>query len=353
MSFDSFDEKSDQSEGCTPQQTCTAYNFWAAKLVFCAPFLRLFKKSIMSQLSPRRVKSAPTIILYELRILRSAHKAALLLPLFEARVKKWRGMLRWALQASVSSRGEVVVQVVVERQALARIDNLFATWRKALAELFGVRKLKRASWTSDRGAADKGGPENSTYLADVKVLHDAFEAACAKLWSETLDPAAVRCSYIEPALPAPLGSSGSRTPAALSSAGGTGVAPSASATAPVSASVASKSMAIPKPLSAPKSSALLAAVHSAAGHSTVASSGISGTTAGLADRSNGTKPAVAHSSVSFSAASAERAERAAAPIASSKKLASEGPHTGRTVSSVVSGQTGPTRSVILDPVEGI
>ena len=350
MSFDSFDEKSDQSEGCTPQQTCTAYNFWAAKLVFCAPFLRLFKKSIMSQLSPRRVKSAPTIILYELRILRSAHKATLLLPLFEARVKKWRGMLRWALQASVSSRGEVVVQVVVERQALARIDNLFATWRKALAELFGVRKLKRASWTSDRGAADKGGPENSTYLADVKVLHDAFEAACAKLWAETLDPAAVRCSYIEPALPAPLGSSGSRTPAALSSAG-TGVAPSASATAPVSASVASKSMAIPKPLSAPKSSALLAAVHSAAGHSTVASSGISGTTAGLADRSNGTKPAVAHSSVSFAAASAERAERAAAPIASSKKLASEGPH--RAVSSVVSGQTGPTRSVILDPVEGI
>ena len=324
--------------------------FLGGKTGLLRAFLRLFKKSIMSQLSPRRVKSAPTIILYELRILRSAHKAALLLPLFEARVKKWRGMLRWALQASVSSRGEVVVQVVVERQALARIDNLFATWRKALAELFGVRKLKRASWTSDRGAADKGGPENSTYLADVKVLHDAFEAACAKLWAETLDPAAVRCSYIEPALPAPLGSSGSRTPAALSSAG-TGVAPSASATAPVSASVASKSMAIPKPLSAPKSSALLAAVHSAAGHSTVASSGISGTTAGLADRSNGTKPAVAHSSVSFAAASAERAERAAAPIASSKKLASEGPH--RAVSSVVSGQTGPTRSVILDPVEGI
>jgi hypothetical protein len=302
----------------------------------------------MSHLSPRRVKSAPTIILYELRILRSAHKPALLLSLFEARVKKWRGMLRWALQASVSSRGEVVVQVVVERQALARIDNLFATWRKALTELFGVRKLKRASWASDRGAADKGGPETSTYLADVKVLHDAFEAGCAKLWAETLDPAAVRCSYIEPALPAPLGSSVLRSmPAALSSTG-TRVAPSTSAAAPVYASAATKSVAIPKPLTAPKSSALLAAVHSAAGHSAAASSGISGTTACLAERSMGTKPAAAHLSATFAAASAERA---AAPIASSKKLASEGPHLA--VSSVVSGQTGPTRSVILDPVEGI
>ena len=152
-------------------------------------------------LSPRRVKPAPTIVLYELRLLRVSARPASMLPLFEARTKKWRGVLRWALHAFSSSRAELVLQVIVERQAVARVDNLFATWRRTLTKVMGkafdLRKLRRAEWLHV-GASDTSG----SVMADVRVLFDAFDSGCAKLWADSHDPAAVRCSYLEPALPA-------------------------------------------------------------------------------------------------------------------------------------------------------
>ena len=152
-----------------------------------------------SNLSPRRVKPAPAIVLYELRLLRVSVKPTALLPLFEARAKRWRGVLRWALHAFTSGRAEVVLQVIVERLSVARVDNLFATWRRTLSKVLGkacsVPKLKRAEWLPMMG--DSGG----SVMADVRVLFDAFDSGCAKLWADTLDPAAVRCSYLEPALP--------------------------------------------------------------------------------------------------------------------------------------------------------
>lgn len=155
----------------------------------------------VTSLSPRRVKPAPTIVLYELRLLRVSARPASMLPLFEARTKKWRGVLRWALHAFSSSRAELVLQVIVERQAVARVDNLFATWRRTLTKVMGkafdLRKLKRAEWLHV-GASDTSG----SVMADVRVLFDAFDSGCAKLWADSHDPAAVRCSYLEPALPA-------------------------------------------------------------------------------------------------------------------------------------------------------
>jgi hypothetical protein len=163
------------------------------------------RKSNMNNLSPRRVKPAPTIVLYELRLLRFSVRPATLLPMFEARTKKWRGVLRWALHAFSSGRAgaEVVLQVIVERQAVTRVDNLFATWRRTLlgvmGKAFDLRKLKRAAWLP-AGSSDKG--LDGSIMADVRVLFDAFDSGCAKLWADAHDPAAVRCSYLEPALPA-------------------------------------------------------------------------------------------------------------------------------------------------------
>ena len=158
----------------------------------------------MSNLSPRRVKPAPAVVMYELRVLRTSLAPAALLPLFEARARTWRGVARWGIQCSTSARGEVVLRVAVERHSLARLDNHFATWRRALRKALGraldARALRRGEWAAVGDAS---------VLADVRVLFDAFDAACAKLWAEAHDPLAVRCSYLEPALPALLrGSNG-------------------------------------------------------------------------------------------------------------------------------------------------
>jgi hypothetical protein len=84
--------------------------------------------------SPRRVRNTPTVVLYECRLLKCAVKTASLLRHVEARIKKWRGVLRWWLQCCSSPRGELVIQAVVERAAAAsRVDNLLQAWRKLVA----------------------------------------------------------------------------------------------------------------------------------------------------------------------------------------------------------------------------
>jgi hypothetical protein len=88
----------------------------------------------MSQanLSPRRVKPATVTVLFELRAVRSNPPAAYL-SRFEDKVRTWRGLLRWSMQAHTSSRGETVLQVDAEKPAQsARIDNAFSSGRRVL-----------------------------------------------------------------------------------------------------------------------------------------------------------------------------------------------------------------------------
>ena len=101
--------------------------------------------------SPRRVRNTPTVALYECRLLKCAVKTASLLRHVEQRLKKWRGVQRWSLQCYCSPRGEVVVQAVVERAAVAsRVDNLLQAWRKIVVKMLpGVvqaKQLKRGVW---------------------------------------------------------------------------------------------------------------------------------------------------------------------------------------------------------------
>jgi hypothetical protein len=130
-------------------------------------------------------------------MIRPNTRSAKLARLFEGCVKKWRGVARWYLQAHTSARGEAVLQIVSERHSqVSRIDNLFASWRRALVKELQLPKtgsLKRATWTAI-------GAEN--YIVDVHVMHDVFDAATAKLWAEIAGAAdATRCSYMEPSMP--------------------------------------------------------------------------------------------------------------------------------------------------------
>jgi hypothetical protein len=177
--------------------------------------------------SPRRVKVSPTVVMYECRLLRSTAKLPAALRYVEARLKKWRGVLRWWLQCCSSPRGELVIQAVVERAAAAsRVDNLLQAWRKLVASMLSnavpAKQLKRGVWFQDT-------------LVDVRVMVEAWEAACAKLSAEAaVDGGAVRCSYLEPALPctgAPMVSAGG----AARSAAGAGAAAGTAASAPASA----------------------------------------------------------------------------------------------------------------------
>ena len=147
--------------------------------------------------SPRRVRSAPSVALYECRLHRFAVKPAAVLRSVEGRVRKWRGVQRWFAQCYTSARGEVVVQAVVERAAsAARVDNLLQAWRKLVVKLMsGVvqvtpKQLKRGAWCHD-------------ILLDVRVMAEEWDVACAKLRAEAaaVDAVAVHCSYLEPALP--------------------------------------------------------------------------------------------------------------------------------------------------------
>ena len=144
--------------------------------------------------SPRRVKSTPTVVLYECRLLKSSLKLASVLRYVEGKVKKWRGVQRWYLQCYLSPRGEVVIQAVVERvAAVCRVDNLIQAWRKIVVKMLPsaplAKQLKRGVWCQDM-------------LVDVRVMVETWESACAKLGAEaSVDGGAVKCSYLEPALP--------------------------------------------------------------------------------------------------------------------------------------------------------
>ena len=144
------------------------------------------------------MKSAPTVVLYELRMIRPSTRSEKMARAFEASVKKWRGVARWYLQAHTSARGEAVLQIVCERHAhMSRIDNLYTSWRRTLGKELQLLKngagIKRATWTAV-GA--------ESYIVDVRLMHDAFDAATAKLWAEIAAASdATRCSYMEPAMP--------------------------------------------------------------------------------------------------------------------------------------------------------
>lgn len=147
-------------------------------------------------LSPRRVRSPPAVILYELRLLKSTSRPSALLRAFEGRVRKWRGQTRWCVQAHTSPRGEVVLHVICERLShVARLDNLWVSWRKTLAKVLQLPQeaLKRAAWVTV-GA--------ECLLADARLLHDAYDAAVAKQLADAA-PDAVKCSHAEPAMPGP------------------------------------------------------------------------------------------------------------------------------------------------------
>ena len=144
--------------------------------------------------SPRRVRSTPTVALYECRLLKSSLKTASVLRYVEGKVKKWRGVQRWYLQCYLSPRGEVVVQAVVERvAAVCRVDNLIQAWRKIVVKMIPsapqAKQLKRGVWCQE-------------VFVDVRVMVEIWESACAKLGAEaSVDGGGVKCSYLEPALP--------------------------------------------------------------------------------------------------------------------------------------------------------
>ena len=192
-------------------------------------------------LSPRRVRAAPNVALHECRMLKVHTKPASVLRYVEGKVKKWRGVQRWYAQCYVSQRSELVVQVVAERYAASsRNDNLFNGWRRVVVRMLpgdvAVKALKRSAWHMDT-------------LVDTRAMYEDWPAACAKVCAEALavDKGAVKCSYVEPALPS-------------------GAAPvSAPASAPVTTpdavvQAAPKSLAVPvadiKTLSVPISSML-------------------------------------------------------------------------------------------------
>ena len=139
--------------------------------------------------SPRRIRSAPSIALYELRLLRTSSRPGSLVRALEPRIRRWRGLARWYIHAfSSSARGEIVLQLVAERFShVTRVDNLFVSWRKTLQRTFQLGALKRGAWSGDA-------------LADVRLMHEPFDAGVAKLLAEA-GADAVRCSYLEPALP--------------------------------------------------------------------------------------------------------------------------------------------------------
>jgi len=145
--------------------------------------------------SPRRVRNTPTVALYECRLLHCTVRTASLLRYVEGRLKKWRGVQRWCAQCYCSARGEVVVQAVVERTAVAsRVDNLLQAWRKLVVKMLPApvqaKQMKRGVWCNE-------------VLVDVRFMAEPWDTACAKLGAEATasDSSAVKCSYLEPALP--------------------------------------------------------------------------------------------------------------------------------------------------------
>jgi len=174
-----------------------------------------------------------------------------LLRKLEATIKKWRGLVRWYMQGHTSMRGEVVIHIVGERFGrVNRVDNLVASWRRAIARILfkkdhqqgghegvqqggvqqGVQnpvnhpgnhpggqvgvpthskrhglskhdlsKLKRATWIA---------MGSTNFYMDVQIMHENFDVAKAKMWAEVASAVdATMCSHTEPALPVDIGPS--------------------------------------------------------------------------------------------------------------------------------------------------
>ena len=153
------------------------------------------------------------------------------------------------MQGHTSMRGEVVIHIVGERFGrVNRVDNLVASWRRAIARILfkkdhqqgghegvqqggvqqGVQqgalhprnhqggqvgaptnskrcglsnndlsKLKRATWIATG---------STNFYIDVQVMHENFDVAKAKMWAEVASAVdATMCSHTEPALPADIG----------------------------------------------------------------------------------------------------------------------------------------------------
>ena len=193
-------------------------------------------------LSPRRMKPEPVVVLYELRMVRALRPLPALRAV-EARVKKWRGMLRWTMQAFTSPRGEAIVQIVGERSSLVtRRDNLYASWQRLVEDLGGV-SCARGCWAIAASGA--------SYFADARTLHEGYEAVVARVGEEAAraDSGVVSCTDLLPLLPLPV---------AAAAAGGV-IAPSAPSAPSGAAAVRAASQTI---MHSPSRS--IAAAHAAA-----------------------------------------------------------------------------------------
>lgn len=125
--------------GCASGRCSWPDLLWCSACLSCPPRGK-------RMLSPRRVKSSPTVVLYELRLIRPNTRSERLARMFEGVVKKWRGISRWYLQTHTSPRGEAVLQVVGERQSqVARVDNLYALWCRSVGSALQVSKCSGAT----------------------------------------------------------------------------------------------------------------------------------------------------------------------------------------------------------------
>ena len=175
-------------------------------------------------LSPRRMKPEPVVVLYELRMVRALRPLPALRAV-EARVKKWRGMLRWTMQAFTSPRGEAIVQIVGERSShVTRRDNLYSSWQRLVEGLGGV-SCARGCWVSAASGA--------SYFADARMLHEGYDAVVARVGEEAAraDSGVVSCTDLLPLMPLPV---------AAAAAAASGAAPPSAPSAPSGATVASQ-----------------------------------------------------------------------------------------------------------------
>lgn len=176
-------------------------------------------------LSPRRNKPEPVVVLYELRMVRALRPLPALRAV-ESRVKKWRGMLRWTMQAFTSPRGEAIVQIVGERSShVTRRDNLYSSWQRLVEGLGGVT-CARACWASATSGA--------SYFADARMLHEGYAAVVARVGEEAAraDSGVVSCTDLLPLMPLPV---------AASAAAASGAAPPSVLSAPSGATAAASS----------------------------------------------------------------------------------------------------------------
>jgi hypothetical protein len=195
------------------------------------------------------MKPEPVVVLYELRMVRALRPLPALRAV-EARVKKWRGMLRWTMQAFTSPRGEAIVQIVGERSShVTRRDNLYASWQRLVEDLGGV-SCARGCWASAASGA--------SYFADARTLHEGYDAVVARVGEEAAraDSGVVSCTDLLPLLPLPV---------AAAVAGGV-IAPSAPSAPSGAAAVRAASQTITHSPSRSIAAAHAAADDAALGH---------------------------------------------------------------------------------------